>query len=170
MKQLTPTLETDQLFLRPMHLTDAPAIFVYASNPQVTQFTHWGQHRSVQETQTHIATTYKKNLIWGIEHKETKTIIGECGFAHVNYPSAELYYALGQPWWGKGLAAQAVEELITYSFKEMGIKRLNAWIMQDNIRSVRVAQKVGMTCEAVYPQQWYANDTLHDVHVYSKHA
>lgn len=169
MKQPIPILETDQLKLRPLTQADAPAVFAYASDPCVSQFTHWAAHLCLEDSHNFIARTHAQALIWGIEHKETKTIIGECGLAHIELPKAEIYYALNRQWWGHGLAGQAIAALSEYSFKQLSIKHLDAWIIKDNLRSHRVAQKAGMECTMIYPQQWYADNALHDVHLYSKH-
>src|SRR5690348_12876036 len=107
-----PTIETDHLMLRSFTSHDASQVYAYASNPCVAHYTHWQRHASLKDTHAFIATKPAQNIIWGIEHKETKTIIGECGFAHINYPTAEIYYALGQAWWGMGFAGQAVEAIL----------------------------------------------------------
>src|SRR5690606_8095554 len=44
-----PCLETDRLILRALELPDAPAIFEYASNPRVSQYTLWEPHQTVKD-------------------------------------------------------------------------------------------------------------------------
>jgi|SRR5579872_593176 len=163
-----PTLETDHLILRSLTTADAAQVFAYAGDERVARMTHWNRHQSLRDTRAFIARNGAHTMIWGIEHKESRTIIGECGLTHITQARADIYYALGYNWWGKGLAPQAVNAVIDYSFHELRLTQLDAWILKENTRSHRVAQKVGMECMMKYPQHWYANHTLHDVYLYTK--
>ena len=45
-----PRLETDRLVLRPVTSDDAPAVFRYCANPNVTRFTLFETHQSVADS------------------------------------------------------------------------------------------------------------------------
>ena len=47
---LPPTLETDRLILRPVVPDDTTAVFMYASNPNVTRFTLFETHQTVEDS------------------------------------------------------------------------------------------------------------------------
>ena len=44
-----PTIRTARLILRKVTLDDARDIFAYASNPQMTRFTTWDVHQSIED-------------------------------------------------------------------------------------------------------------------------
>lgn len=166
-----PTIVTSHLTLRALRIDDAADIFAYASDIDVALFTHWSAHTSIQDTLhfLHNVTTYKLP-IWGIEHTQTKKIIGECGFVTIEQERAELYYALARPYWNCGLGTQAVAALLQVGFDLLHVTRIEAWIIADNIGSQRVAQKVGMHYQLTLPAHWYTNNKLHDTYIYAKEA
>ena len=45
-----PTFETERLVLRPVGPADAPAVFLYASNPAVTRFTLFETHQTIDDS------------------------------------------------------------------------------------------------------------------------
>lgn len=49
-----PTIETTRLVLRPIDLNDTESIFAYAKNSNVSKYTLWEAHQSVQDTQDYI--------------------------------------------------------------------------------------------------------------------
>jgi ribosomal-protein-alanine N-acetyltransferase len=164
-----PTITTPRLTLRALSIEDAPAVFAYASDPDVSLFTHWSTHTSIDDTLIYLHNITAGNLpIWGIEHKETQTIIGECGFVTIEHDRAELYYALTQSHWNKGLGTEAVSALLHVAFDLLNVPRIEAWIIADNIASHRVAQKVGMRCQFMLPAHWYAHNKLYDTYIYTK--
>lgn len=61
--------------------------------------------------------------------------------------SAEIGYWLGEPFWGKGYATQAVRELTEYGFKTFALTRIWAGIFESNAASGRVLEKAGYTFE-----------------------
>lgn len=169
MHNRVPTITTERLVLRALRLSDAQDVFAYSSDPDVAQHTHWQPHTTFNQA---YATTYRNSqdtLIWGIEHKKYNKVIGECGFARMQDTSAELYYALAKDHWGDGLATEAATALVAFAFESLNVYSIEAWIIEDNQASVRVAKKIGMACQAVFEQQWYAASRMHDLHHYVLH-
>ena len=60
----------------------------------------------------------------------------------------ELGWGLARAYWGFGYMTEAVREFIRFAFEEMGLHRIEAECQTDNIRSIRVAERCGMTLEA----------------------
>lgn len=163
-------LITPDLILRPITLTDAPAIFSYASDPRVAHFTHWHPHSNLDETIRYITQIQQMptTQVWGIEEQDSKMIIGECSITLHENGRAELYYALGYNYWGKGYATQALTTLLTIAEATPAIERLEAWIIKENISSCRVAQKAGLQLIQTIEQAWVIRETTHDIAVYCK--
>lgn len=166
---VTHYAQSNDLRLRSFRIADAPAVFEYATDYQVTKFTHWQPHISMQQTHSFIKKQQVPNnrFLCAIEHKKERKIIGECGFINIQYPTAEIYYALSRYYWGHGLATQAVNMLMDYGFSTLFLTRIEAWIIADNFGSHRVALKNGMQCETVLYNHWYA-DEMYDIYVYAK--
>ena len=62
--------------------------------------------------------------------------------------SAELSYWLGEPYWGRGIATKAVDAIAHYAFATFDLVRLEAGVLEWNLASVRVLEKVGFTLES----------------------
>ena len=69
---------------------------------------------------------------------------GWAGVLHpLEWPEPELAYSLDQPFWGRGIATEAVRAARDWAFARLGVVRLASFIMPDNVRSARVAEKLG---------------------------
>ena len=49
--------------------------------------------------------------------------------------------------WGNGLASEATRACCDYGFNKAGLRRLISIIELENVASIRVAEKMGMTLE-----------------------
>lgn len=78
--------------------------------------------------------------------------VGGIGFspgADVERFSAEIGYWLAEPFWGRGIAADALRLTSDYAFATCNVLRLFALPFADNARSIRVLEKAGYTCEGI---------------------
>jgi ribosomal-protein-alanine N-acetyltransferase len=62
-----------------------------------------------------------------------------------NPKSCSISYWIGLEFCGRGLATAAVNLVTTYAFKELGVKSIEAMIHEDNLSSIRVAEKAKFT-------------------------
>lgn len=71
-------------------------------------------------------------------------IVGFIGLVHPDgQPEAEVKYALGRAWWGRGLATEAVTAVVRYGFADRGLTRIIATTAPENAASHRVLRKAG---------------------------
>jgi RimJ/RimL family protein N-acetyltransferase len=78
--------------------------------------------------------------------------VGGVGFSpgtDVERFSAEIGYWLAEPFWGRGIAPEALGLVSTYAFTTCNVLRLFALPFADNTRSTRVLEKAGYTLEGV---------------------
>ena len=76
--------------------------------------------------------------------------VGGIGFTiqeDVYRRSAELGYWLGEEFWGRGIATQAVRAVTAYAFATYDLCRLYAGVFEWNPASKCVLEKVGFVCE-----------------------
>jgi ribosomal-protein-alanine N-acetyltransferase len=77
--------------------------------------------------------------------------VGGIGFVlqqDVERVSAEVGYWLGEPFWGRGIATEALIALTTYALERHRLTRLFAVPFAANQGSCRVLEKAGYTLEA----------------------
>ncbi len=163
-------INTENLILRPIEVTDAPAIFQYTSDPRVARFTHWNTHTNLNQTIRYIHNIQHlhNTQVWGIQLPTSNTIIGECSITQHADGRAELYYALAYNQWGKGYTTQALTALLSVAQEIPAIGRLEAWIIRENSASCRVAQKAGLQLERTIDHAWIIDHTAHDIALYTK--
>ena len=61
--------------------------------------------------------------------------------------SAEIGYWLGEPFWGRGIATEALRAMTEYAFAHFDICRLEAGVFEWNPASTRVLEKAGYMLE-----------------------
>ncbi|MEG4217409.1 GNAT family protein [Microcoleus sp. Pol14C6] len=169
-----PTIETERLLLRKITLNDASDMFEYACNPEVSKYTMWSTHTSLEDTKyflKSITKMYKRRELvdWGIVHKADKKFIGTCGFVEwsMTHSRAEIGYALSRNYWGEGYMSEAVNAVIEFGFREMLLNRILARCEVSNIASARVMEKVGMQLEGILRQHLFVKDRYWDLKLYS---
>jgi RimJ/RimL family protein N-acetyltransferase len=57
--------------------------------------------------------------------------------------SCSISYWIGLEFCGRGLATAAINLVTTYAFSELGVKSIEARVHEDNLSSIRVAEKAG---------------------------
>ena len=62
--------------------------------------------------------------------------------------SAEIGYWLGEPYWGRGIATEALRAVTEYAFATFDLCRLHAQVFAWNPASARVLEKAGYTLES----------------------
>lgn len=94
-------------------------------------------------------------------------LVGVCGLhfqTDVYQRSAELGYWLGQDYWGRGLATQAVKLLVQEGFQQFDIIRLFAKVFAYNQASMHVLQKNNFVLEGISRLAVFKNGDLWDEH------
>lgn len=153
-----PTLETERLVLRPVTADDAAAVFAYASNPNVTRFTLFETHRTIDDSRWFVVD-YVRSRYASQEpdplaitlREENGRMIGSIGAHWVSQPDGtmELGYTIGEPYWGRGLVVEACRAVVRHVFIDYAVERLQARVISGNAASERVLQKLGFTREGV---------------------
>ncbi len=149
-----PVLETERLRLvkpAPQHAWD---LFQFTSDPEATRFMIWPTNTDL--VQTEHAIHYMMGLLdqgevapWLIQMKEMPQVIGMTGYNWWNprHNRAEISYALARPYWGRGLAVEAVRAVVRFGFCSMDLNRIEALVHPQNLASRRVLERLAMTNE-----------------------
>jgi RimJ/RimL family protein N-acetyltransferase len=61
--------------------------------------------------------------------------------------TAEIGFWIGQAFWGRGLATEAVRAMTDFAFSRFELCRLSAGVFEGNGASMRVLEKAGFACE-----------------------
>ena len=144
-----PTLRTERLILRPLHLADAAQIHLLRSNEEVNKFLDRKVSTGVEDAEAHIRmienlNKEKKSVTWAITLKESTTLIGSICFWNFNnmHETVELGYEMLPEFQGKGLMIEAAKRVIQFAFEQMNVQSITAYLLKENLRSVGLLEKL----------------------------
>ncbi|VTR42005.1 N-acetyltransferase GCN5 [Actinobacillus pleuropneumoniae] len=169
-----PTLETGRTILRKLRSEDEQDIFRYGSDDEVSRYTSWPTHQTMEDTRHYlnkVLQKYDQHAVapWGIVDKETGRVIGTSGFMawNVHHDIAELGYALSKDYWNRGYMTEVIRTIISYGFDRMKLVRIEASCLPSNLGSARVMEKAGMTFEGIIRQSIFVKGKHEDLKLYS---
>lgn len=147
-------LQTNRLILRAWQESDAEALYKYARNPNIGPSAGCPPHTSVENSREIIKTVLSAEETYAIVLKATGEPIGSMGLmtARSKIKSAtmadnecEIGYWIGEPYWGQGLAPEAVHELLRHAFDDLRVTAVWCGYYDGNEKSKRVQEKCGFT-------------------------
>ncbi|MBU4529905.1 MAG: GNAT family N-acetyltransferase [Hoeflea sp.] len=143
-----PILLTESLVLRPPHAEDIDAIAILADNPAIATMVSRIPHPYGRgDAETFVRASAKRgngNCVYAITDAETGQLYGCCSLeTGKDGRSLELGYWIGEPFWRRGIATQAVHALVDMAFRTREIEHIDARCRVINPASRRVLQKSG---------------------------
>ncbi|MBN1952787.1 MAG: GNAT family N-acetyltransferase [Bacteroidales bacterium] len=76
--------------------------------------------------------------------------------------SAEIGYFIGEPFWNKGIATQAINLIVDFGFYTLDLVRIHCGIFSFNAASARVLEKNGFNQEGVFRKAMMKEGTVYD--------
>jgi ribosomal-protein-alanine N-acetyltransferase len=143
--------ETPRLILRRLTEADAPLVLSLNSDPEVLKYLHEPQLKdeahAAEIIRTIILPQYENNLgRWAMHTKEKNEFIGWCGLKNMpELGEIDLGYRLKPTAWGKKYATEAAAHTIIYGFDKLGLEVITGRAHIENIASLKVLEKIGMT-------------------------
>jgi RimJ/RimL family protein N-acetyltransferase len=145
-------LVTDRLRLRRSTPGDAEAISAYRSLPHVGRYQGWERTDAVflRHEIEEMARRSPGERGWvqlSVEERGSGTLVGDVGMSPAEGEPAVLKvgYTMDPAHQRRGYATEAVRALIAYAFEVLGAEVVRAYADADNVPSIRVAEKAGMT-------------------------
>ncbi len=148
-------LNTRRLHLREFVENDWQAVLAYQSDPLYLRYTPWNQ-RTEEDTRAFI----RWFLSWQEAQPRIKyqfaitlpgedRLIGNCGI-RMRSPDAheaDIGYEFDSRYWGRGYATEAARAMLNFGFSQLGLHRIWAQCIAENVASARVLEKIGMQRE-----------------------
>ena len=152
-------IRTKGLLLREMTPRDASLLREVTSDAEVVRYLSYGP-TSAGEVQALIdyarasaQALPRLDYVLAIEDRDTGRLIGSCGLhGERGAPGErEVYFVLRRDVWGRGIAGEAVAALIEFGFRDVGLTRIVGVAHPDNVASIRVMARAGMTFDGEVP-------------------
>jgi RimJ/RimL family protein N-acetyltransferase len=149
-------LETARLVIRTFESQDAEPWIAMVSDPDVRRFLPPGPVPTMESFQSSIERRHAMELehgyaMWAVDVKETGEFVGQCGLQPVERtgPEVELAYHFNEASWNKGNATEAAIAVLAQGLGPIGLDRVIAVVVPENIGSWRVMEKAGMRYEGL---------------------
>ena len=103
-------------------------------------------------------------LQWGIEHMAEARIIGTTTLFHIDREQgrAEIGYILASPYWGQGLANEALTRVLLHARDGMQMRRIEADVDPRNSASLRCSERLGFVREGYAHERWVVAGEIQD--------
>ena len=168
-----PTLQTARLVLRPFEASDASMVRTLAGDREVYETTTTIPHPYKEGMAEHWISTHQgdydndKGLHLAITLKDG-TLLGAIGFKFsLANNRAEVGYWIGVPHWNQGFCTEALQAIIEFGFRTLGLHKITARHLLANEASGRVLIKTGMWKEGELKDEVLKDGVFHTVAAYA---
>ena len=161
--------------LRAWTLADAPALAKLINNKKVQDNLRdglpfpYGEEDAKVFLSAMLASDPDQNMAFAIEADgELIGSISATRCANIHFRTAELGYYLGEPYWGRGFATEAVRQICDYIYRNTDIIRIFAEPFAYNTASCRVLEKAGFQLEGLLRSNAVKNGRILDMKMYAR--
>jgi ribosomal-protein-alanine N-acetyltransferase len=157
--------------LRGWKADDVESIQKHADNPNVYSFLldRFPHPYTMEEAERWVNMMLlivpNRNYVIAVEDKAVG-VIGLEMRDDVYRKSPLLGYWIGETLWGKGIMTKAIKLLSVYAFAELDVERIQAGVLSNNPRSMRVLEKAGFVKEGILKNNIIKNGVVLDEHIY----
>jgi RimJ/RimL family protein N-acetyltransferase len=144
-------LESDRLSLRPLEDGDAARIFALINDFEIVRnlsMVPWPYERSMaddfirdSEVQAREATAIRRAIV----PKDQPELIGIIDMRFRERRTGIFGYWIGRDFWGMGYTSEALGVFVDFAFNDLGMSRVRAEALQENLASLGVMKKNGFT-------------------------
>lgn len=161
------------LLLRPWQMTDAAALVEIANNPHVYKWLRdaFPTPYTYQDAVNWILHAGKHHPPQSFAVVKNGVLVGSIGLVpgtDIYRKSCEIGYFIGEPFWGAGIATEAVKLISQHIGSLNQFNRIQAKIFTSNVSSARVLEKNGFILEATHRNAVYKNNQIIDEQVWVK--
>jgi len=143
-------IRSERLMMLPISEGDAESLLGVFQNPAVRRYLLDDATVPLEWVQSEIASSNERFAsgsagLWALRLTGTTDIVGFVGFQEFFVPPRlQLLYGLLPEYWGQGLACEAAKRICDHAFEALGFSRIEAAMDAPNIRSIAVAERLGL--------------------------
>jgi RimJ/RimL family protein N-acetyltransferase len=148
-----PELRTERLLMRGWSDEDLDELASIYADVETVRWVGSPEGKNREETWRHMAYLVghwelRGFGLWAVEELESSALVGQIGLLFPEgWPDLEVGWVVARPHWGKGYAPEAGRASMKWAQDELGADHVVSLIADDNERSARVAEKLGMAVE-----------------------
>ena len=164
-----PFLVGQRLYLRLLEESDVGEEYVgWLNDYEVTRYLETGKFPSTPETILRYLERFQDSttdLVFAIVDRETDQHIGNVTLNRINWihRTADTGLMIGQrEFWGKEYGFEAWRLVIEYAFQRLGLRKIIAGAVADNVTSLAVLKKLGFKAEGTLRQEYLVDGEYRD--------
>jgi len=149
-----PLIETERLILRPYRLEDFPHLLALYETDRAAFIGGRLKPRQVWDGFMNCIGQWTVLGMggWAVEEVASGALVGEVAVHRpVDYPEIELGWLLFDGFEGRGYAFEAAFAARRWAFSERGLSSIVSYIDPDNVRSIRLAERLGAILDPQAP-------------------
>ena len=172
-------LESNRIILRTFVESDAGSLAELMRRNKY----FWGTHEPIHEEDFYTEEAQYKKILesihllranrefsFGIYPKGGSYLIGHISLYAVKrlpYNSAFIGYSIDETYTRKGLATEAVKEVVKFAFEKVKLHRIEAYVSPKNEGSIKVLENANFIREGMLRELLYINGKWEDHYLYS---
>lgn len=167
-------VETKRVIIRHFCDDDVEDVFEFSSNEEVLRWTGEPALTHIDQARDIIKSVWKTEYSkygyarYAVVHKHDHRVIGFAGLKFLpELNETDLGYRILPQYWGQGLATEMAQPLVRHGFGDLGLKKIVAFTLPENLASCRVLEKAGFRFDkyAEFPGEdisvnWYSIERL----------
>jgi [ribosomal protein S5]-alanine N-acetyltransferase len=149
-----PTIQHPDVYVRPIERPDIAVWSEYLRDQRVFEHTSWNL-QSDSELEKYVwevqSRTPDSLFRLAVACVHSNRLVGTFGFHTVfsEHSSAELAYDLAPTHWGRGIGTAGAQGFTRWAHQSAGVTRVQATVLQSNVRSRAVLEKSGFVQEGL---------------------
>lgn len=145
-------LQTERINLVDFETSDLDTLVGMRSDPEVVKYLGgekasdrvWNKGRLDFYISCYPDGIGQRKMVW----RETGEVFGWSGLQPLEgEEDIEISYGMTRKFWGKGIGSECAQAWLEFGFENVGLKRIVAVAMKENVGSWRIMEKNGMTFE-----------------------
>jgi RimJ/RimL family protein N-acetyltransferase len=142
---------TVRLILRNFLWKDVSGLYAYLSKPRVNCFSS-GKIETIEDARKEIEKRSQRDDSIAVCLKATDEVIGDLFFKKKEPDTYSVGWNFNIEYQGKGYAFESAKALLMYLFRENSARRIYAYVEDDNNRSQKLCERLGMRNEGCFKE------------------
>ena len=148
-----PVASTERLRLRELQPGDAEALYRLNSDPEVMRYTGDSAFPSIAAAEAFLRDyePYTRDGFgrWAVIQRTDDAFVGWCGLRRQADEEVDLGFRFRREFWSMGYATEAGAASLRLGFDRFGLDEIVGRALRENLPSVSVLQKLGMTFKEI---------------------
>lgn len=168
-----PELHGARVRLRTLRESDLEDLFAIFSDFEVTKYTTIDQLTDLEHARAFLDGIHGEAVAgrlfqWGVAVEPEDRVVGTCTLFDWDrtHLRAGIGFALGRPWWGRGIGTDAASALVRFAFEDLELHRLEADADPRNAASRRILTRLGFREEGRLRERYLVAGEAQDAVLY----